>query len=107
TDAMSYPVEVDYDYARVGDDFLGRGLNGQPRGDSSGGAAGSRRAPSGHDRWAALLPPLLTPGLGEGGTPLVELADGVFVKDESRNPTWSHKDRLNRVTTSAAKGVGA
>ncbi len=27
--------------------------------------------------------------------------------DESRNPTWSHKDRLNRCTVSAALGSGA
>ncbi|RII18446.1 Threonine synthase [Streptomyces sp. YIM 130001] len=102
TETMSYPVEVDYDYARVEDDFLSAPR--RPDGDRS---RGSLRASSGHDRWAALLPPLLTPGLGEGGTPLVELDDGVFVKDESRNPTWSHKDRLNRVTASAAKGAGA
>lgn len=31
----------------------------------------------------------------------------MYVKDEARNPTWSHKDRLNRCTTSAAVGVGA
>ena len=84
TDELAYPVEVDYDYAAV-----------------PAGLAGDR------DRWPALLPPLLAPGLGEGGTPLVELADGVFVKDESRNPTWSHKDRLNRCTVSAAVGAGA
>lgn len=47
------------------------------------------------------------PGLGEGRTPLVELRPGVWVKDESRNPTWSHKDRLNRCAVSAAVGTGA
>ncbi|MEU6107552.1 pyridoxal-phosphate dependent enzyme [Streptomyces albidoflavus] len=31
----------------------------------------------------------------------------MFVKDESRNPKWSHKDRLNRCTVSAALGCGA
>lgn len=31
----------------------------------------------------------------------------MHVKDESRNPTWSHKDRLNRVTVSAALTEGA
>ncbi|MEU8894059.1 pyridoxal-phosphate dependent enzyme [Streptomyces sp. NPDC048442] len=93
TEEMSYPVEVDYDYARVPDDFLA-------------GAAGSGTS-RGLDRWAPLLPPLLAPTLGEGGTPLIDIGDGVFVKDESRNPTWSHKDRLNRCTVSAALGVGA
>ncbi|KAA5834354.1 pyridoxal-phosphate dependent enzyme [Saccharopolyspora hirsuta] len=90
TDTTSYPVEVDYDYDRVPVELFQ-----QPVG-------------SGLDRWAPLLPPLRAPGLGEGGTPLIEIpADGVFIKDESRNPTWSHKDRLNRVAVSAAAGVGA
>ncbi len=78
TAEIAYPVDVDYDYARATAD-LG----------------------------TALLPPLLAPGLGEGGTPLIELEPGVFVKDESRNPTWSHKDRLNRCTVSAAVGANA
>jgi threonine synthase len=45
----------------------------------------------------------------EGGTPLVRYTGKglsknieVYIKDESRNPTWSHKDRLNFVVTSAA-----
>lgn len=69
------------------------------------------------ERWQALLPPLdARVDLGAGGTPLVlvpALADyagvdcEVFVKDESQNPTWSHKDRLNVVTASAALHVGA
>jgi threonine synthase len=71
----------------------------------------------GLDRWAALLPPLM-PGLsmGEGGTALIEvprvaqwagLKGKLFVKDESGNPTWSHKDRLNLCTVSAAVACGA
>ncbi|MCC5474614.1 threonine synthase [Streptomyces barringtoniae] len=43
---------------------------------------------------------------GEGGTPLVE-PEAVSVKDEARNPTWSHKDRLNRCTVSGALASGA
>ncbi|MDA3631087.1 pyridoxal-phosphate dependent enzyme [Saccharopolyspora sp. WRP15-2] len=90
TETTSYPVEVDYDYDRVPPELFQ-----QPAG-------------SGLDRWAPLLPPLHAPGLGEGGTPLIELpGDGVHIKDESRNPTWSHKDRLNRVAVSAAAGIGA
>lgn len=92
TDTVSYPVEVDYAYDRVPD-----GLFGAP------GTAPRH----GLDRWAPLLPPLTAPGLGEGGTPLVDLGGGVLVKDESRNPTWSHKDRLNRCTVSAALACGA
>lgn len=69
------------------------------------------------ERWSPLLPPLLNGlSMGEGGTPLVatpRLAnwagfDGdVFVKDESQNPSWSHKDRLNLCTVSAAVHSGA
>ncbi|MFE7526857.1 pyridoxal-phosphate dependent enzyme [Kitasatospora sp. NPDC057542] len=91
TDDVSYPVEVDYAYGKA--DPAGLFAPSPVRG--------------GLERWAPLLPPLLAPGLGEGATPLVEIEPGVYVKDESRNPTWSHKDRLNRCTTSAAVGVGA
>jgi len=53
--------------------------------------------------------------LGEGGTPLTPLprvaaAIGVgelYAKDESRNPTWSFKDRLASSAISAAKMLGA
>ncbi|MEV7936377.1 pyridoxal-phosphate dependent enzyme [Kitasatospora sp. NPDC088264] len=95
TEDVSYPVEVDYAYREADAAAL----------FAPGADAGAPRG--GLERWAPLLPPLLAPGLGEGGTPLVELEPGVYVKDEARNPTWSHKDRLNRCTTSAAVGVGA
>ncbi|AEW99053.1 threonine synthase [Streptantibioticus cattleyicolor] len=84
-----YPLEVEYDYAAVPEDLF------------------RRPAGPGLERWAPLLPPLAAPGLGEGNTPLVPIGGGVHVKDESRNPTWSHKDRLNRVAVSAAKESGA
>jgi len=53
--------------------------------------------------------------LGEGGTPLIpapELAHElgaaeVWVKDESRNPTWTFKDRNAAVTVSMAVEFGA
>ncbi|MBO1419197.1 pyridoxal-phosphate dependent enzyme, partial [Streptomyces sp. FH025] len=88
---VAYPVEVDYAYDKL---------------DPATLFSPSEKR-HGLERWAPLLPPLTAPGLGEGATPLVELEPGVYVKDESRNPTWSHKDRLNRCTTSAAVGVGA
>ncbi|MFJ9692153.1 pyridoxal-phosphate dependent enzyme [Kitasatospora sp. NPDC101183] len=90
TEEVSYPLELDYAYARL-----------------DAAALFAPAARTGLERWAPLLPPLHAPGLGEGGTPLVEIAPNVFVKDESRNPTWSHKDRLNRCTVSAAVAVGA
>ncbi|MFH8606460.1 pyridoxal-phosphate dependent enzyme [Streptomyces sp. NPDC018029] len=91
TDTVSYPVEVDYAYDQVPADLF----------------TSAPRHSYGHDRWAPVLPPLHAPGLGEGGTPLVAFGDGLWIKDESRNPTWSHKDRINRVTVSAAVGAGA
>jgi threonine synthase len=54
--------------------------------------------------------------LGEGGTPLTELprlADGyglarLYAKDETRNPTWSFKDRLAAVAlTRALEGAAS
>lgn len=49
--------------------------------------------------------------LGEGRTPMIGV-DGfghgpIRVKDESRNPTWSFKDRLATVAVSWAKSIGA
>jgi threonine synthase len=99
TAAMQYPLEVDYAY-----DEVAPALFDQP-------------PLPGLDRWAPLLPPLAAVlALGEGGTPLLaapRLAewagfDGeLLIKDESRNPTWSHKDRLNLCAVSAAAVSGA
>ncbi len=52
--------------------------------------------------------------LGEGHTPLIPAArlgrrlgiGNLLIKDESRNPTWSHKDRFSAVAVSAAKRQG-
>lgn len=53
--------------------------------------------------------------LGEGLTPLVEATrigrtlgvQDLFIKDEGRNPTWSHKDRFSTVAVSVARAQGA
>jgi len=53
--------------------------------------------------------------LGEGDTPLHRLSslgkelglDGLLAKDETRNPTWSFKDRLACIAVSTAKKLGA
>jgi threonine synthase len=95
----SYPVEVTYTYDRVDPQLFA-----QP-------------PLPGLERWAPLLPPL-APGLAmaEGGTALVptpELAawaglnGELLIKDESRNPTWSHKDRFNLCSVSVAVAMGA
>lgn len=99
TEAEQFPLELSYRY-----DQIDPSLFEQP-------------PLPGLERWAALLPPLM-PGLsmGEGGTALVEvpriaqwagLKSRLYVKDESGNPTWSHKDRLNLCTVSAAVACGA
>ncbi len=96
---MQYPLEIDFDYAKVSLDIF-------------------RQPPlPGLQRWAPLLPPLMPDvSLGEGGTALVAsermgrwaALDGpIWLKDESRNPTWSHKDRLNYCIVSTALANGA
>jgi threonine synthase len=99
TAEMQYPLEVGYDY------------------DAVDPALFERPPAPGIERWAPLLPPMADGlGMGEGATPLVEtpaLADwagvdaAVYVKDEGQNPTWSQKDRLNRLTVGAAVEVDA
>ncbi len=93
TPADQRPLEVGYDY-----DAVDPALFDGP-------------VEAGLQRWAPLLPPLAGDSLGAGATPTTRVLDlaewagvdaPVYVKHESRNPTWSHKDRLNRVTTSAA-----
>lgn len=97
TPEMQYPLELDYDYDAATRVSFRRG--------------------TGLDAWEELLPPRhpkMT--LPVGDTPLVDAtavapqrhrAGGVLIKDESRNPTWSHKDRLNTYTVSAALYEGA
>ena len=53
--------------------------------------------------------------LGEGETPLIEAervgrmvgVPKLAIKDEGRNPTWSHKDRFSTVAVSVARAQGA
>lgn len=63
----------------------------------------------------ALLPvdrDIAPVSIGEGNTPLVPLpyvAEGrgpLFLKDETRNPTWSHKDRAMTVAVAAGRAFG-
>lgn len=94
TEAEPRPLEISYDYQAVDRSLF----DGPPE--------------AGHERWAPLLPPLASQtAMGEGATPLVALDDlsnefnaeaEVYLKDESQNPTWSHKDRANRCMVSAA-----
>jgi threonine synthase len=76
-------------------------------------------ANAGHDLWryGDLLPVSRSEGvsLGEGGSPLHRLSGAgdqlgltqLYGKDETRNPTWSFKDRLACLAVSSAKKMGA
>src|SRR5258708_5735254 len=64
-------------------------------------------------RWDSFLPAGAADAvtLGEGNTPLLPapslgLGD-VWIKDESRNPTWSFKDRLASSALTMARHFGA
>ncbi|MSP31697.1 MAG: pyridoxal-phosphate dependent enzyme [Pseudolabrys sp.] len=96
---MQYPLEIAYDYDKVSVDLF-------------------RQPPlPGLQRWAPVLPPVAPHlSLGEGGTALIQgarigqwvgLDSPIWLKDESRNPTWSHKDRLNYCIIGAAVATGA
>jgi threonine synthase len=73
--------------------------------------------PRGLWRFAALLPvrPARPVSLDEGATPLVHLErlgarlglPKLYAKDESRNPTWSYKDRLCALAVNHAVAIGA
>jgi threonine synthase len=94
TEQFQAPLDVTYDYPPSLEDVL-------PDAPLPGLA-----------RYASLLPPLEEElSLGEGGTPLVPAPDlaawaglkgELYIKDESRNPTWSHKDRFAYLTIGAA-----
>lgn len=77
------------------------------------GLAPSARGPASLWRYADALPVGADEAvsLGEGMTPLLPAAAlgraGLFVKDESRNPSWSFKDRLASVAVSVARARGA
>jgi len=67
-------------------------------------------------RYSSLLPVRseFQLSLGEGNTPLVKLdrfgeqlgLRQLYLKDESQNPTWSHKDRMMAVAVSKAVELG-
>ena len=64
-------------------------------------------------RWDAFLPARASEAvsLGEGNTPLLPVPSlglgDVWIKDESRNPTWSFKDRLASSAVTMAKRFDA
>jgi threonine synthase len=64
-------------------------------------------------RWRAFLPAPAAEAvtLGEGNTPLLPVPalglGDLWIKDESRNPTWSFKDRLASSAVTMARSFGA
>jgi threonine synthase len=88
-------------------------VNVHPVYDLSGATLAPDPTAPGLFRHRALLPldPSTPPvSLGEGGTPLLHLRrlgaelglPSLLLKDESRNPTWSYKDRLAAVAVTKA-----
>lgn len=82
-----------------------------PGSDRTRNAIGTR--PRSLWRWDAFLPAAAADAvtLGEGETPLVAMPGlglgDVWIKDESRNPTWSFKDRLASSAVTMARVIGA
>jgi len=72
-----------------------------------------RRGPRSLWRWDAFLSASASAAvsLGEGDTPLLPVPalglGDVWIKDESRNPTWSFKDRLASASVTMARRFGA
>ena len=68
-----------------------------------------RLRPSSLWRYREVLPvaPEYAVSLVEGWTPLVEVGESLYVKDEARNPTGSFKARGMAMAVSAAKALGA
>ena len=98
----------------------GQHVNPMPLYDVSrlGSSWAPDRAQPGLFAYRDLLPisPTATAvSIGEGNTPLVRLSrlanqlglDEVLIKDETRNPTWSYKDRLAAVGVTKARDSGA
>ena len=100
----------------------GLGVNLWPRYDEAAvGRTLTRQSLAGRPwdmwRYLELLPvdPERRVALGEGGTPWTELPQlagryglaRLYAKDETRNPTWSFKDRLAAVAVSRAVEAGA
>ncbi|MEG1547845.1 MAG: pyridoxal-phosphate dependent enzyme [Clostridia bacterium] len=63
----------------------------------------------------AIAPHVTPVSLQEGNTPLLKLENlsrklglaKLYAKDETRNPTWSHKDRLTTIGVTKAREIGA
>ncbi len=73
-----------------------------------------QQSATGMMRYAAQLPYIDFPTLGEGTTPLVELPtlaesygiDRLWIKNEGQNPTGSHKDRMSALAVARAASLG-
>lgn len=111
-------AESDYMYGCPACSSLGRNVNVHPAYSITGDTLVRDPAQPGIFQWRDLLPvpeSAQVVSLGEGGTPLLRLErtgsryglSELFVKDETRNPTWSYKDRLAAVAITKALADGA
>jgi threonine synthase len=104
TDDFRSGLTPDYDYAALAA-VVGTSPLAEP----------TRRGIWRYRRLLPILDPEHELSLDEGNTPVVPLpqlanelgADEVWLKDESRNPTWSFKDRNAAVTIAKALDFGA
>ncbi|MEX2238598.1 MAG: threonine synthase [Dehalococcoidia bacterium] len=95
------PVEVVYDYERIGRDLTREAIE---------------RGPSTLWRYAPLLPadPDNRVDIGAGLTPLVRAKNlgeqlglrNLYIKNDTQNPTWSFKDRVVSVALTRAREFG-
>jgi threonine synthase len=103
TDNFRSNVVVDYDYEKIKETVTRKVLQ--------------KRCAQGVWKWQEFLPvdPALGVTLGEGGTPLLPCKNlgpalglpHLCVKDESRNPTHTFKDRSAAVGAAAARKFGS
>lgn len=92
-------------------------MNVYPRYDLTGDVTPDPAAPGlfRHRRLLPLRPADVPVSLGEGDTPLLPMRrlggaiglDRLLLKDETRGPTWSYKDRLAAVAVTRARAAGA
>lgn len=97
---------------------LGRNVNVHPVYSLTADCSIRDTSEPGIFEWRRMLPVSPTAkvvSLGEGRTPLLRLErtgarygmSALYVKDETRNPTWSYKDRLAAVAITKALADGA
>lgn len=115
-------LDAVYDYSAIStirtkpQDTLSRPEKPQESSAGSGSAAGRVNATNSIEKWWPLLPvrPESLPPLPVGGTPLLRAnrlasvigLDNLYLKDDSRNPSASFKDRASAIAIARARETG-